>query len=327
MSDGVGFFFDFYQDIQSFNCQLELNQNQKQEQNFDYQFCYDHSDEMIEFQHQNFLFEKQQQEEQLSFSKNLQELQSCDMLSEEEISKQKYQNFEQLNQSRSRSREIEKKEGKLKKWTQQESDLLKNYYNQFNGNWDRIVEQMRGRTITQCKQYWHRKNKNEDQKKCKWTIEEDQIIKDNINQYENNWATIAKILKSKTGKQIRERYINKLRADIIDSKKQPWTPQEDQKLINLFHQFGSKWSSIARSFYGRSDLQVRNRTKKLLKDDINQNTKSLQNQQLRIQVQLEDDIDAFQDIGQTCEKPQNKTKFNFDQFNSSTFSFNQTKLD
>ncbi|CAK55608.1 unnamed protein product (macronuclear) [Paramecium tetraurelia] len=325
MSDGVGFFFDFYQDFQS--CELELNQNQILDQNFEYQFCYDHSKEMIEFQLQNLQIENQQQEEQLSFSKNLYELQSCDSSSEEENSKQQYQNFEQLNQSRSRSREIEKKEGKLKKWTQLESDLLTNYYNQFNGNWDRIAEQMKGRTIIQCKQYWHRKHKDEDQKKSKWTFEEDQIIKDNINQYENNWAAIAKILKSKTGKQIRERYINKLRADIVDSKKQPWTPQEDLKLIQLFHQFGSKWSSIARQFYGRSDLQVRNRTRKLLKDDIPQYPKSVEDQKLKIQVQLENDFDAFNDIGSTCGKPQNKIKFSFDQSNSSTFSFNQTKLD
>ncbi|CAD8134767.1 unnamed protein product [Paramecium pentaurelia] len=219
-------------------------------------------------------------------------------------------------ESRSRSREIEKNTGKIKKWTQEENDLLANLYYQFNGDWQRIVERMQGRTLTQCKQYWQRKHKPEQPQKSKWTPEEDQIIRDNVNKEENNWAAIATMLKNKTGKQIRERYINKLRSDIIDVKKQPWSNQEDQKLLQLYNQFGSKWSLIARQFFGRSDLQIKNRTNKLLKT---QSGTQLQQEQPKLQVQNLN-LESYLELDKTCEKSQNKPKFEFPQYNSYTVS-------
>ncbi|CAD8051366.1 unnamed protein product [Paramecium sonneborni] len=217
-------------------------------------------------------------------------------------------------QSRSRSRDIEKNNAKMKKWTQEENDLLANLYYQFNGDWNRIVEKMQGRTLAQCKQYWQRKHKPEQPQKSKWTPEEDQIIMNNINQEENNWAVIATILKNKTGKQIRERYINKLRSDIIDIKKQPWSQQEDQKLLHLYKQLGSKWSQIARNFQGRSDLQIKNRTNKLLKS---QSSTQSQNEQLKLQV---DNLEDYLELDKTCEKSLNKPKFEFPQYNSYSVS-------
>ncbi|CAD8143837.1 unnamed protein product [Paramecium pentaurelia] len=218
------------------------------------------------------------------------------------------------SRSRSRSREIEKNTGKMKKWTQQENDLIANLYYQFNGDWQRIIERMPGRTLTQCKQYWQRKHKSEQPKKSKWTAEEDQIIRNNVNKEENNWATIAGILKTKTGKQIRERYINKLRSDIIDIKQQPWSNLEDQKLMQLYKQFGSKWSQIARQFSGRSDLQIKNRTNKLLKT---QSSTQPQNEQLKLQLE---NLESYLELDKTCEKSQNKPKFEFPQYNSYSVS-------
>ncbi|CAD8045874.1 unnamed protein product [Paramecium primaurelia] len=218
------------------------------------------------------------------------------------------------SRSRSQSREIEKNTGKMKKWTQQENDLIANLYYQFNGDWQRIIERMPGRTLTQCKQYWQRKHKSEQSKKSKWTAEEDQIIKDNVNKEENNWAKIAGILKTKTGKQIRERYINKLRSDIIDVKQQPWSNLEDQKLLQLYKQFGSKWSQIARQFSGRSDLQIKNRTNKLLKT---QSGTQPQNEQLKLQLE---NLESYLELDKTCEKSQNKPKFEFPQYNSYSVS-------
>ncbi|CAK71318.1 unnamed protein product (macronuclear) [Paramecium tetraurelia] len=219
-------------------------------------------------------------------------------------------------ESRSRSREIEKNTGKIKKWTQDENDLLANLYYQFNGDWQRIVERMSGRTMAQCKQYWQRKHKPEQPQKSKWTPEEDQLILDNINKEENNWAAIATILKNKTGKQIRERYINKLRSDIVDVKKQPWSNSEDQKLLQLYNQLGSKWAQIARHFFGRSDLQIKNRTNKLLKT---QSGTQLQQEKPKLQVQ-DLNLDGYLELDKTCEKSQNKPKFEFPQFNSQTVS-------
>ncbi|CAD8159268.1 unnamed protein product [Paramecium octaurelia] len=264
------------------------------------------------------------QEEINQFSENLDALQKLSsthnfviendsrLLSKNQCFNNQYKVEDCTFESRSRSREIERNSGKMKKWTQEENDILANLYLQFNGDWQRIVERMPGRTLTQCKQYWQRKHKPEQSQKSKWTPEEDQIIRDNVNMEENNWAAIAAILKNKTGKQIRERYINKLRSDIVDVKQQPWSNMEDQKLLQLHNQLGSKWSLIARQFPGRSDLQIKNRTHKLLRSGT-----QVQNEQLKLQVQ---NLEGYLELEKTCEKSQNKPKFEFPQYNSYSVS-------
>ncbi|CAD8049040.1 unnamed protein product [Paramecium sonneborni] len=327
MNDGLGFTFEFYEDNQSCNIQFQFYQNNIQDENFNPLFFQYKPEEIYQLQDYISQIENIQEKEQKPFSDNFQESYIRNFSSDKEISKQKYHNVEQLKQQRFQIKDFEIKVGKMKKWTKKEHYLLENYYHQLKGNWHRIAEQMKGRTLTQCKQYWHRQHKNEDKKKTKWTQEEDQMIKDNINQNQNNWAAIALILKSKTGKQIRERYVNKLRADIVDSKKQPWNQEQDSKLIQFFNQFGSKWSQIAKAFPGRSDLQVRNRMKKLLKDNISKKSKQQDDLEFKIQAQIRNNIDEYLDLAQTCEKPSKKIQFNFDSFNSQTFSFVETKQD
>ena len=44
---------------------------------------------------------------------------------------------------------------------------------------------------------------------------------------------------TKNGKQIRERFINKLDPKI---KKEDWSEDEDRKILELYSKIGSKWS-------------------------------------------------------------------------------------
>ncbi|EGR32450.1 myb-like DNA-binding domain protein, partial [Ichthyophthirius multifiliis] len=60
----------------------------------------------------------------------------------------------------------------------------------------------------------------------------------------------------KTGKQIRERYINKLDPNI---KKVAWTTEEDQIILDSFLEIGAKWSQISCKLNGRSENMVKNR--------------------------------------------------------------------
>lgn len=57
---------------------------------------------------------------------------------------------------------------------------------------------------------------------CKkiWTTKEDQAILSLIKKLGKNWKVLAEILGTKTGKQIRERFINKLDPQI---KNDEWT--------------------------------------------------------------------------------------------------------
>lgn len=50
--------------------------------------------------------------------------------------------------------------------------------------------------------------------------------------------------------------MNKLHPGIVS---QPWTLEEDQKLLQAFHEFGSKWSQIAKYFPQRSQVMIKNR--------------------------------------------------------------------
>lgn len=61
---------------------------------------------------------------------------------------------------------------------------------------------------------------------------------------------------TKTGKQIRERFINKLDPKI---KKEEWTDEEDRKIIELYCLIGRKWSEISKQLPGRPENKIKNR--------------------------------------------------------------------
>lgn len=67
---------------------------------------------------------------------------------------------------------------------------------------------------------------------------------------------IAQHIDGKTGKQVRERYINKLDPTI---KRCPWTEEEDQKILDMFLEQGPKWSAISNELQGRPENTVKNR--------------------------------------------------------------------
>jgi len=63
-------------------------------------------------------------------------------------------------------------------------------------------------------------------------------------------------MEGRTGKQIRDRYLNKLRPNI---KCGDWSNQEDELLVKLLNEIGNRWSLIATHLPGRTEGQVKNR--------------------------------------------------------------------
>lgn len=63
-------------------------------------------------------------------------------------------------------------------------------------------------------------------------------------------------MKTRTGKQCRERYINHLDPN---TKKTPWTLEENNVLRDMYPEFGSKWSKYMPFLPGRSDNCIKNR--------------------------------------------------------------------
>jgi len=79
---------------------------------------------------------------------------------------------------------------------------------------------------------------------------------DLVNKYGKSWSKISKILGTRNGKQIRDRFINVLDPDIRKGK---FTDDEDKKLISLYKQHGPKWATIAKYYPNRTADMIKNR--------------------------------------------------------------------
>jgi hypothetical protein len=93
-------------------------------------------------------------------------------------------------------------------------------------------------------------------KRNPWQPEEDDQVIELVAKYGQSWALIASLMKDRSGKQIRDRYLNKLKPDI---NKGEWSQAEDELLMSLCRQIGHKWSKIATYLPGRTEGQVKNR--------------------------------------------------------------------
>ncbi|KAF3855751.1 hypothetical protein F7725_016474 [Dissostichus mawsoni] len=100
--------------------------------------------------------------------------------------------------------------GKVKvKWTQEEDDKLKALVQKLGTNdWKHIANYIPNHSEPQCQHRWF-KVLDPELVKGPWTKEEDEKVIELVNLYGNKqWATVAKHLKGRLGKQCRERWHN-----------------------------------------------------------------------------------------------------------------------
>jgi hypothetical protein len=94
------------------------------------------------------------------------------------------------------------------------------------------------------------------QKREKFSKEEDQKLCHLVSIFgSSNWSFISTLHGTKNATQCRGRWFRYLSPSIS---KELWS-EEDQKLIEFYMKYGSKWSFISHYFQGRSDLSVKNR--------------------------------------------------------------------
>ncbi|OHT17160.1 hypothetical protein TRFO_41271 [Tritrichomonas foetus] len=99
----------------------------------------------------------------------------------------------------------------------------------------------------------------------RFTPEEDERLRALCNNSEaKNWEEVARHMPGRTARQCRDRYNVSLKNFV---EKKPWTKEEDEAIVEKYHQIGPKWVTIASFLVGRSGNNVKNRWHKHINKD------------------------------------------------------------
>lgn len=93
--------------------------------------------------------------------------------------------------------------------------------------------------------------------KNKFTESEDQKLIALVKKFgAKDWINISALMETRNPRQCRERWKNYLNPEL---RKDEWTKEEDELLLEKHNEFGGKWNKIAKFFSNRSDNGLRNR--------------------------------------------------------------------
>ncbi|OHT00846.1 Myb-like DNA-binding domain containing protein [Tritrichomonas foetus] len=118
-----------------------------------------------------------------------------------------------------------------------------------------------------------------------WTPEEDERLQAAVNQIgTKKWTDVAKFVPTRTSKQCRERWFNRLLPNL---KHEPFEQWEDDIIIAKQKEIGNRWAMIAKLLQGRSPNAVKNRWHAVLKNQVGyQEAKIEGDEQQLMQIQM-----------------------------------------
>lgn len=145
-----------------------------------------------------------------------------------------------------------------KMWTPEEDQLLQRAIAKHGErNWRAIADLVPGRSYIQCLQRW-KKALRPGLRKGHWSKEEDATLLKLVDKYKPDWdwSLISKQIPGRNAKQCRERWFLNLDPSI---NRGPWTPEEDEQLLNFVAQLGGRWALISKHMEGRTENSVKTR--------------------------------------------------------------------
>jgi len=142
-----------------------------------------------------------------------------------------------------------------KNWTEEEDNsLIDLVNNKYGKKWKIIHMFFPKRTKFEC--YNRYVQINPQIKKGKWSKEEDQKIKNLVEEYGYDWSKISNIVKTRTSKQIRSRYIFYLDSKLNNTE---FSQEEDEMVQKLFPIFKTNWVKYINYLPNRSAKIIQNR--------------------------------------------------------------------
>lgn len=142
-----------------------------------------------------------------------------------------------------------------KKWTNEEDQMLISLAERYREkHWKEISRIFPKKNSLQC--FSRYKRIRPGIVKGSWRKSEDDMILELVAKHGKAWSKISKVMKTRNGKQIRDRFINVLDVGIIKGK---FSEEEDELLISLYKQHGPKWANISKFFPNRTADMIKNR--------------------------------------------------------------------
>lgn len=134
-----------------------------------------------------------------------------------------------------------------------------------------IIPSEQSKQIEVSDSQMNKNNKSKIPQRILFRKDEDEKIKQLVNIFgTHNWSIIAQFIEGRTAKQCRDRYSNYLIPGYFQGE---WSKEEDELLIKLYNELGSKWSNIKKYFPQRSSNNIKNRWYYFL----NKKTQSIEN--------------------------------------------------
>ena len=161
-------------------------------------------------------------------------------------------------------------------WSKEEDKILMDKAKEYHfKNWNSVAKFIPGKSSIQCSARYRRIRPG--LIKGVWDKDEDLKLLALYKKYGKNWATISKEMPQRTGKQIRDRFLN-----CLDSKydRGKFTEKEDRLILKYHKIYGNSWAKIAKKLKTRTGDMVKNRFHSSLKKYVSNNKNFLRKKRL-----------------------------------------------